>query len=148
MRNTLRLLSAVFVSLFPWIAFADTPSKQEFITIAHNYHYATISLAKVGQVGCAKYVQGFPIGFSLASYDAELLANTPADERDKMTAFLRDTQYARTINQILSWMDKYRDSKTDAEFQGMCMDFGGQRFMEWQQLRKSFFRLAVIFKNN
>lgn len=146
MRIAVTSLFALLVIFYTHVVHAQTPSKQDFLRSVENYHYSSISMNKVADVGCSKYVVGFPVGFSLATVETELLANSPEAALNKISGFLADPKYAAAINDQLSWMGIYRTKKSAKEFQSMCADFGGKKLMEWQQYRKDFLKHAAYFK--
>lgn len=149
--DAMRLVKLMVVCLLAVVSSSvmatETPSKQDFVSALESYHYSSITLEKVRQVGCEKFVQGFPVGFTLVASNAEILVNIPEGLQNKTSSFLADPKFNQMIFQQLSWMDQYRKSRSVTEFQAMCADFGGKQVMEWLHFRKEFFRLAVIFTN-
>lgn len=142
MRRLTLLLSVLMVS---GTAFAE-PSKYDFLKAAENYGYASITLNKVAQVGCSQYLNAFPAGYNLYSIRQEIIANSPDGARSKVNSIIANPDAEKSIYGQLAWMDLYKSNKTMKQFQGMCLDFGGQQLSEWRQYRKVFFQLAAQFK--
>ena len=122
MRRFLILLAL----LLPVVAFAE-PSKYDFLKAAENYGYASITLSKVAQVGCGQYLTGFPAGYNLYSVRQEIVANSPDGARSKVNSIIANPDAEKAIYAQLVWMDLYKAKKTAKQFEGMCLDFGGQR---------------------
>lgn len=122
------------------------PSKYDFLKAAENYGYSSITLNKVAQVGCGQYLTGFPAGYSLYAVRQEIIFNSPEGARSKVNSIIANPAAEKTIYGQLAWMDMYKSNKTAKQFQGMCLDFGGQQLAEWRQYRKVFFQLAAQFK--
>lgn len=138
-------LLALVVLCAPVVVFAE-PSKYDFLKAAQDYGYSSITLNKVAEVGCGQYLTGFPVGYNLSSVRQEIIANTPDAARSKVNSIIANPDAENTIYGQLIWMDLYKSKKSAKQFQGMCLDFGGQQLAEWRQYRKVFFQLAAQFK--
>lgn len=142
----MRLLCMLLLSLMASDTVFAEPSKYDFLKAAENYGYASITLNKVAQVGCAQYLTGFPAGYSLNLVRQEIISNSPDGARTKVNSIITNPDAEKAIYGQLAWMDLYKSNRTAKQFQGMCLDFGSQQVAEWRQYRKVFFQLAAQFK--